>query len=286
MPADHEHKKSPIVLTIAGSDSSGGAGIQADLKTFAAFDCFGMSVLTAITAQNSQGIDLVHVLPKEVVRAQLKAILDDYPIAAIKIGMVGTKEIAELLAQQLGPLKNVPLIVDTPLVSTTQGALAQEGVVEALLAHLFPLAWLVTPNLDEAGVFLNKGVERSVEEMTEQAIELKQFGSRAVLLKGGHLQGFEDDLGARDVFYDGTVLETLTAPWVNVSHTHGTGCVLASAIAALVAKNEMFGCNKPFVKMVNDAKKWLAECLALSSDMGLGSGSGPVRISKLPKFTD
>ncbi len=286
MPADRESKQPPIVLTIAGSDSSGGAGIQADLKTIAAFDCFGMSVLTAITAQNSQGIDLVHGLPSEVVRAQLKSILDDYPIAVIKIGMVGTKDIVQVLTDQLSLLKNVPIILDTPLVSTTQSPLAQEGVVEAMLEHLFPLAKLVTPNLDEAGVFLNKELATSVDEMMSQAKELKQFGSGAVLLKGGHLPGFEEGQRALDVFYDGMALETLTAPWVKVSHTHGTGCVLASAIAAKIAKNEVLGRGKPLVKMVNDAKIWLAECLALSSDMGLGMGSGPVKISKLPKFTD
>ena len=286
MPADRDNKQTPIVLTIAGSDSSGGAGIQADLKTFAAFDCFGMSVLTAITAQNSQGIDLVHVLPEEVVSAQLKAVLDDYPIAAIKIGMIGTKEIVQLLAKQLAQLKNVPIILDTPLVSTTQGSLAKEGVIDALLEHLFPLARLVTPNLDEAGAFLNKELAHSVHEMTVQAQELKQFGSSAVLIKGGHRQGVEEDRQVVDVFYDGKALKTLAAPWVKVSHTHGTGCVLASAIAAQVAKTKMFGNDKPFVKMVNDAKMWLAECLALSSDMGLGRGSGPVKISKLPKFKD
>ena len=286
MPADRESKQPPIVLTIAGSDSSGGAGIQADLKTIAAFDCFGMSVITAITAQNSQGIDLVHVLPSEVVRTQLKTIFDDYPISAIKIGMVGTKDIVQVLADQLSLLKNVPIILDTPLVSTTQSPLAKEGVVEAMLEHLFPLAQLVTPNLDEAGIFLNKELASSVDEMMSQAKELKQFGSSAVLLKGGHLHGFEEGEQAWDVFYDGVALETLTAPWVKVSHTHGTGCVLASAIAAQVAKNEVLGRGKPLVKMVNGAKKWLAECLALSSDMGLGMGSGPVKISKLPKFTD
>ncbi len=284
----------PIALTIAGSDSSGGAGIQADLKTFTAFDCFGMSVLTAVTAQNSTRIDQIHLIPKDVIDAQLEAVLSDYPIKAIKIGMIGHPETAQIIANKLHN-RSMPIILDTPLKSSTGNILGQESrgpenkgqegrvqksLAQALVQHLFPISDIVTPNLDEAAILLGQPEARSEDEMIAQAKALYQLGVKAVLLKGGHLPqtSGRDQEYATDVFYDGQEPQTLTAPWVNIPHNHGTGCALASAISAQMSH------GFSLLEAISSAKRWLATCLVKSQQMGLGHGSGPINIIKSPKF--
>lgn len=290
-----------IVLTIAGSDSSGGAGVQADLKTFAAFDCFGMSVITAITAQNSLGVELVHVLPGPVVRAQLKAVVDDYQLSAVKIGMIGSPEIASLIGQGLSDLSSssphdLPIIVDTPLKASTGAALFEEGdekqrgvphdqarlIATAYREHILPHCTLFTPNLDEAALLLNGPRARSISDMKEQAGELFLISGRPVLLKGGHLMGLDNRVPREvtDVFFDGQEAHFINGPYVKMPHCHGTGCILASSIAALTGKGD------DLLPAAMTAKKWLTNCLQSSSSMGFGRGSGPVNISKLTKLPD
>jgi len=274
----------PIALTIAGSDSSGGAGIQADLKTFAAFDCFGMSVLTAVTAQNSTSLDSIHLVPNDVIEAQLEAVLSDYPIKAIKIGMIGHPKTAQIIAKKLQNLA-VPLVLDTPLKTSTGASLTQDrsqldSLGQALVQHLFPISDIVTPNLDEAAFLLGQRAACSEDEMISQAKALYETGAKAVLLKGGHMPQTSGQAQkyAIDVFYNGKKPQTLRAPWVDMSHNHGTGCALASAISAQMSH------GLSLFEAISRAKIWLVTCLADSQQMGLGHGSGPVNISKSPQI--
>lgn len=269
-----ERLRLKIILTIAGSDCSGGAGVQADLKTITAFDCFGMSVITAVTAQNSQGVSLVHPLPVDVVRAQLTAILDDYSLSSIKIGMVGSVAVAGMLSEELGKLKGVPIVLDTPLMASAGGPLARPGVDGALLRQLFPLASLVTPNLDEAAHFLNGRPAETLDEMRQQAAQLIKDGAAAVLLKGGHIADAAALGEVVDLFFDQDGGRALSGPYVKMSHLHGTGCALASAIACLLGK------GRTPLEAAIEAKKWLFDCISASGDMGFGAGAGPVQIKK------
>lgn len=280
MNSDPDKPDMPVVLTIAGSDCSGGAGVQADLKTINGFGCFGMSVITAITAQNSSEMSQVHVLPGDVVKAQLDALLDDYSFSAIKIGMIGSRSIARVVAERLGNLQDVPIILDTPLRATVGGVLGGEALDEGALARalvefLFPLATLITPNIEEAGQFLARDEASDQDEMIEQARALLALGGDAIFLKGGHLKRREldDNDAAIDIFDDGATMRILQAEWVGVRHTHGTGCALASAIAASMAK----GASR--LEAVLTSKDWLTHCLQNSQNMGFGCGSGPLNIT-------
>lgn len=275
-------------MTIAGSDSSGGAGIQADLKVFSAFDLHGASAITAVTAQNTTGVKAIHQVPFDIIEAQLEMVLSDLDVKAVKIGMMGAPEVAPLIARQLQAFSITEIIVDTPLYTTTGASLGGAEIGAALIEHLFPVATLITPNLREAALLLEQQVAHSVAEMQQQAEALYRLGARAVLVKGGHLRdefgGVEnsadqtDAAEAIDVFYDGTVMRQFSAPFVDVAHTHGTGCALSSAIAALMAKG--YG----LTSAIQEAKGWLSHGLQNSADMGIGAGSGPVKIVKMPYF--
>ncbi len=275
-------------MTIAGSDSSGGAGIQADLKVFSAFDLHGASAITAVTAQNTTGVKAIHQVPFDIIEAQLEMVLSDLDVKAVKIGMIGAPEVAPLIARQLQAFSITEIIVDTPLYTTTGASLGGAEIGAALIEHLFPVATLITPNLREAALLLEQQVAHSVAEMQQQAEALYRLGARAVLVKGGHLRdefgGVEnsadqtDAAEAIDVFYDGTVMRQFSAPFVDVAHTHGTGCALSSAIAALMAKG--YG----LTSAIQEAKGWLSHGLQNSADMGIGAGSGPVKIVKMPYF--
>jgi hydroxymethylpyrimidine/phosphomethylpyrimidine kinase len=243
----------PVALSIAGSDPSGGAGLQADLKTFHQFGVYGESVITLITVQNTRGVTHVHVLPAELVSEQLQAVLEDIPPHAIKTGALGSPEIIAMLAGTNFP---APLIVDPVLLSTSGASLG------ASLDPLLPLAFLITPNLDEASALAGFPVH-DLATMQRAAEKIAHRGPKNVLIKGGHLKTDATDL----LWTEGT-FHKFTAPRIATTHTHGTGCTLASAITAEIAK------GTELIEAVRRAKKFLSE--AIRTNPGLGGGSGPL----------
>jgi hydroxymethylpyrimidine/phosphomethylpyrimidine kinase len=255
--------KIPRLLAIAGSDPSGGAGVQADLKTFSAFGCYGMAAITALTVQNTRGVTAAYPVAPDIVGAQIAAVVSDIPPEAIKIGMVATPEIAAAIAKALGDYPRV-VVLDPVLVPTQGASLAAAGLERALIATLFPLARLVTPNIFEASALTDMPPARGIEEMTVQAQLLVEAGARAVLVKGGDLRGAPVDVLVADDetrIFHGRRVET--------RHTHGTGCALASAIAAELAK------GASLIDAIAVAKIWLEGALEASRGLDLGEGRGP-----------
>lgn len=257
--------KTAAALTIAGSDSGGGAGIQADLKTFSARGVYGASVITAVTAQNTRAVTAIHAIPPAVIRAQVDAVLSDIALQAIKIGMVGTAEAISAVAQSLTDYSGF-IVLDPVMIAKSGDALLHDEAVSAMLHHLTPLADLLTPNLPEAAKLLGTGEARNSEEVFAQGLALCARGAKAVLMKGGHARGpsCEDILvtpGGREVF---------KAPRLNTRNTHGTGCSLSSAIAAELAK------GKPLAEAVGAAHLWLHGAIAAADGLRIGSGHGPV----------
>jgi hydroxymethylpyrimidine/phosphomethylpyrimidine kinase len=220
----------PTALTIAGSDSGGGAGIQADLKTFTAFGVFGMSAITAITAQNSLGVAGVFNLPPDFVSKQIDAVLGDFGADAIKIGMLSTAEIANVVAARLRPYRRVRIVVDPVMIAKSGDALLQPSARAALVREVLPLAWVVTPNLHEAAALAELPVE-SEADMEAAARRIHTLGPAHVLVKGGHLKD-----SATDILWDGRAFTRFPAARVDSSNTHGTGCTFAAAIAAGLAR--------------------------------------------------
>ncbi|WP_210424400.1 bifunctional hydroxymethylpyrimidine kinase/phosphomethylpyrimidine kinase [Gephyromycinifex aptenodytis] len=256
------------VLSIAGSDPSGGAGIQADLKAFSANRAYGMSVITALTAQNTQGVIGVQAVPVEFVRAQLDAIVADMRVDAVKIGMLASAALAETVGEYLaGPFADVPVVLDPVMVATSGDRLLDSDATDAVRA-LLPLADLITPNLPEAAVLLETEPARSVGELTDHARRLAELGARGVYAKGGHLEGSGAD--ATDVLIVDGGEHVLTAPFINTSNTHGTGCSLSSALAALRPQ------RPDWVSTASDAKTWLSGAIAAADELQVGSGHGPV----------
>lgn len=253
----------PIALTIAGSDSGGGAGIQADLKTFHRFGVYGTSVLTAVTAQNTLGVTAVHPIPLDIVRQQLDAVAADLPPAAVKTGMLATADLVELVAAGVRSHGLDQLVVDPVMVATSGDRLLEE-VAEATIARvLLPLATLVTPNLPEARLLTGLPVE-DVEGMVQAARRLVEMGAGAALVKGGHLPGDE----TIDILFDGASVRRWRHPRVATRHTHGTGCTLSAAVAAGLAR------NLPLETAVSVGLEFVARAIARAP--GLGSGHGPV----------
>ena len=253
----------PTALSIAGSDSGGGAGIQADLKVFMAFGCHGMSAVTALTAQNTTGVTGVHEVPAAFVVEQIQAVVSDLGVDAAKTGMLASAEIVEAVAEAVVVHRISPLVVDPVSVSKHGSRLLAEDAVDALKTRLLPHAALITPNLHEAQMLLGHSVN-TLEEMKEAARELADLGPEAVLVKGGHLRGKD----AVDVFFDGASVEELRGPRFDTQDTHGTGCVLAAAVTAGLAR----GAGMP--ESVSDAKAFVAG--AIERSLRLGSGYGPV----------
>jgi hydroxymethylpyrimidine/phosphomethylpyrimidine kinase len=256
----------PVALTIAGSDSSGGAGIQADLKTFAALGVFGTSALTALTAQNTTGVRDVHAVPVAHVVAQVEAVLDDLDVRAVKTGMLATAEVVHAVAALADRLPH--LVVDPVMVASSGARLLEETAEQAYLAALLPRAAVLTPNLHEAQVLLGGSIT-TLEQQRQAARALGELGPRAVLVKGGHAVAGTGD-AAVDVLWDGAQLLELRAPRVVGSNDHGTGCSLASAIAAGLAKGE------DLVPAVAAAKAYVARALAGGAGWQLGHGHGPL----------
>lgn len=256
-------RKIPKLLAIAGSDPSGGAGAQADLKTFSAMGCYGMAAITALTAQNTRGVTASWPVAPKIVAAQIESILADLSPDAVKIGMVATPAIARSIAGTLkGRARN--LVLDPVLVPTQGVPLATEGLEAALISELLPLARLVTPNIHEAAALTGTTPAKGVEDMAAQARLLLAAGARAVLVKGGDLSGDPVDVLVADGevrFFRGRRIAT--------RHTHGTGCALSSAIAAVLAFGE------PLVNAIPVAKAWLESALEAADALDLGDGRGP-----------
>jgi hydroxymethylpyrimidine/phosphomethylpyrimidine kinase len=253
-------------LTIAGSDSGGGAGIQADLKTFSALGVYGASVLTALTAQNTCEVRAIHDVPPEFIAAQIDAVLDDIRIDAIKIGMLNRAEVIETVAAALERHKVGCVVVDPVMVAKNGTRLLHADAVTTLRRRLLPLATVVTPNLSEAGVLLDQPAPTHESEMTAACKRLAELGPRCVLLKGGHL----DAPQSVDVLYDGKRIVHLPAARVSTRNTHGTGCTLSSAIAAYVAR----GLEVP--EAVARAKDYVTAALRAADALTVGKGQGPV----------
>lgn len=226
-------KAGPVVLTIAGSDSGGGAGIQADLKTFAAFGCFGTSAITAVTAQNTVGVQGVEMLAPSFVTQQIESVLSDFPVRAIKIGMLGSAAVIHAVADVLGSHgAEIPIVLDPVMVATSGDPLLKEDAVGALKSRLFPLARLVTPNAPEAARLLECTEARAVDELEEQAQSLVRLDCRAVLVKGGHLPAEAELI---DVLAEASRVQQFATERVGSKPIHGTGCTLSSAIASGLA---------------------------------------------------
>jgi hydroxymethylpyrimidine/phosphomethylpyrimidine kinase len=262
----------PRVLSIAGSDSGGGAGIQADLKTFAALGCFGMTAITALTAQNTCGVRSVHTVPVEFLRDQIDAVVEDIGVDAVKIGMLQTAETVRAVAQALDRHRLGHVILDPVMVATSGAVLIDRAAVDVLVRELFARADLVTPNLDEASLLLGRTL-KSAQDMEEAANVLLLRGARAVLLKGGHLPGdtVSDLLIGRD-----RPAHWMHAPRIATANTHGTGCTLSSAIAAYLAR------GKGLEEAVQLARQYVRSALQAGATVHTGSGSGPLNHGSAP----
>ena len=256
----------PRVLSIAGSDSGGGAGIQADLKTFAALGCFGMTAITALTAQNTCGVRAIHGVPPEMLRDQIDAVLEDIGVDAVKIGMLHAPEIVHTVAQALDHHALRQVVFDPVMVATSGAVLIDKAAVAVLVRELFPRVTLITPNLDEAALLVGRALQ-SEQDMEAAAATLLDQGANAVLLKGGHLPGntVSDLLLQRN-----GEKQWMRAPRIASPNTHGTGCTLSSAIAAHLALGE------PLVQAVESARNFIRGALQAGAEVRTGQGSGPL----------
>jgi hydroxymethylpyrimidine/phosphomethylpyrimidine kinase len=254
----------PRALTIAGSDSGGGAGIQADLKTFSALGVYGMSAITAVTVQNTLGVTGYEALSPSTVAEQIRAVVTDIGVDAAKTGMLASREIVEAVADAVAETAVPNLVVDPVFVSKHGHALLEEDAVDALRTRILPLATLVTPNLPEAGGLVGFAVE-TVNDMERAAEAILRLGPRAVLVKGGHLEG---SARADDLFADATRTEWISGERIDTPHTHGTGCTISAAIAAYLAG------GRELLEAVRDGKAFVTE--AIRHALALGKGIGPV----------
>ncbi|MGH6793656.1 MAG: bifunctional hydroxymethylpyrimidine kinase/phosphomethylpyrimidine kinase [Methylocella sp.] len=254
------------LLSIAGSDPSGGAGIAADLKTFAALGCNGMAVITALTAQNSQAVRAVHVPLASFAAAQIDAVFEDIDVAAVKIGMLASAAVVEAVADRLAFHKPRFIVLDPVLTATSGVALSAADASDAIVQHLFPLATLVTPNFSEAARLSHHAIPADRDGMRHAAALLHARGAKAVLVKGGHLSGATSD----DLLFDGASYRLFSIRRVVTRNGHGTGCTLSSAIAAYLALGHELD------KAVGAAKIYLTGALAAAGQLSAGHGPGPV----------
>jgi hydroxymethylpyrimidine/phosphomethylpyrimidine kinase len=256
----------PVALTIAGSDSSGGAGIQADLKTFAALGVYGASVITALTAQNTRGVSGIHQVPAEFVIAQIDAVFSDLAVDAVKIGMVAQLATIDAIAAGLARWSPRHVVLDPVMVATSGDRLLAADAIAALRTQLIPRAALITPNLPEAAALLDEPLAASAAEIERQGKRLLAMGCPAVLIKGGHGEGSE----STDYLVTASGVIALSAPRVATQNTHGTGCSLSSAIAAGLAKGE------DMETAVRNAKAWVSAAIAAADRFAVGHGHGPI----------
>jgi len=256
-----------IALTIAGSDSSGGAGIQADLKTFSAFGVYGASVITALTAQNTLGVTGVIATPPGFITQQIDAVAGDIAVGAVKTGMLATREAVLAVCDGVRRHRLHPLVVDPVMIATSGDVLLDADAIGAVRHHLIPLAELITPNLHEAARLLDLPIARSIDEMAEQAAFLRsRFGARNVLIKGGHGEGRD----AVDALLTDAGFSALSLPRLEATTTHGTGCTLSAAITALLAR----GVGLP--DAVARAKRYVWQAIAAGAAHKIGHGAGPL----------
>jgi hydroxymethylpyrimidine/phosphomethylpyrimidine kinase len=256
----------PIAVTIAGSDSGGGAGIQADLKTFSALGVYGASVIAALTAQNTKGVTGIHDVPPDFISAQIDAVFSDLDVRAVKIGMLSQPAVIEAVAAGLDRWKARNVVLDPVMVATSGDRLLNPDAIDVLKRVLIPRALVITPNLPEAAALLDEPIARSEDEMLTQAGRLRDRGARAVLIKGGHGDGAE----SVDMLVLASSFTRLATPRVDTRNTHGTGCTLSSAIAAGLAK------GLDLVTAAREAKVYVSEAIAASARLTIGSGHGPV----------
>jgi len=256
----------PVALTIAGSDSSGGAGIQADLKTFAALGVYGASAITALTAQNTRGVSAIHPVPPEFVTAQLEAVFGDLAVGAVKTGMLGGRATIEAIVAAVRRWSPPHVVIDPVMIATSGERLLPADAVDALRTRLIPLATVITPNLPEAAVLLSEPVAASDAAIESQGRRLLALGCNYVLIKGGHGHGNE----SIDYLIAPTWTLPLAAPRLATHNTHGTGCSLSSAIAAGLAKGE------DMETAVRNAKSFISDAIAAADRFAVGRGRGPV----------
>ena len=262
----------PIALTIAGSDSSGGAGIQADLKTFSALGAYGASVITALTAQNTQGVTHIHAVPPEFIVQQLEAVFSDLKVSSVKIGMLATPEVIDAVAGFLQAQRlinpNLPIVLDPVMVAKGGDKLLADDAVGALAQKLIPLATVLTPNVPEAAFLLDSENAKNIEEMEAQGHSLLSMGCEHVLVKGGRL--YTDSVNSADLFINKDKITRLTSPRIATKNTHGTGCTLSAAIAANLANGE------EIEEAVLNAKQYVSDAIAAANSLVIGKGRGPV----------
>lgn len=254
-----------IALTIAGSDSGGGAGIQADLTTFSALGVYGASVITAITAQNTRGVTAIEDISAGMIGAQMDAVFSDINIGAVKIGMVSRIETIETIAAGLRSIDK-PIVLDPVMVATSGDRLLQEAAIETLRSRLLPLAWLATPNLPEAALISGQPQATNIQEMIRQAETILKTGVSAVLIKGGHGTGRD----SVDLLVDGDTVQEFSMPRIETRNDHGTGCTLAAAITAHLALGHELS------RAVGLSKEFLHGALVAGTDLKIGGGHGPV----------
>lgn len=259
--------KVPIMLSIAGSDPSGGAGIQADLKTATALGVYGAAVITSLTVQNTRGVTAIHQVPAGFVADQARAVLDDLDVDAIKIGMLADPEIAAAVGSVLADRPQLPVVLDPVMVATSGDRLVTAETTAVIIEQLLPLATLITPNLPETGALLDAPAPQNPSEMIAAALRLRELGSRAALVKGGHLVGADHSI---DVLADSEGVEHVSGPLIDTRSTHGTGCTLSSAIAARLALGDQLR------DAVRAGKDYLTGTLRSGARLDIGHGHGPV----------
>jgi hydroxymethylpyrimidine/phosphomethylpyrimidine kinase len=255
----------PIALTIAGTDPSGGAGIQADLKTFSALGVYGASVIVALTAQNTVGVQGVHAVPPDFVRAQMESVFSDLPARAVKIGMVANADAVEAIVDGLREYRQRQVVLDPVMVAASGDRLLRHDAIDALRRRLIPCARLITPNLPEAAALLGQPIARDEKEMAAQGHALLSLGAPAVLVKGGHAGGLE----SVDLLVTPHAVERFASPRIDTQNTHGTGCTLSAAIAAGLAQ------GLELRQAVAEAKEYVTAAIAASSRLRVGQGHGP-----------
>ncbi len=260
------------VLSIAGSDSGGGAGIQADLKTFSALGCYGMTAITAITAQNTLGVRAIHGIPVDMLRAQIDAVAEDIGVDAVKIGMLHTPDMVRVVVKAIARHQMLQVVLDPVMVATSGDRLMAQDTVEVLVQELFPLSTVVTPNLDEAALLLGRAID-GADALDEAATALLALGAPAVLLKGGHLPG---DTVTDVLALAGGGRLRLQSPRIATHNGHGTGCTLSSAIACHLAL------GLPLPQAVEQARSYILGAIAAGADVRTGQGHGPLNHGYAP----
>ncbi|MDV6168783.1 bifunctional hydroxymethylpyrimidine kinase/phosphomethylpyrimidine kinase [Flavobacterium sp. DG1-102-2] len=263
----------PSLLTVAGTDPTGGAGIQADLKTFAALGCYGMSVVTALVAQNTCGVREIHSIPPDFVRAQLLAVLEDIRPDAIKIGMVHSVELVNVIADVLKEYQDIPVIFDPVMISTSGHRLIEKDTIEAIKTKLFPLAALITPNMDEASLLAGMQV-KTLQDMQTATVAIMDMKPGALLLKGGHLQS---DIITSILVNQVGFIKTFESQKIITNNMHGSGCTLSSAIASFMAR------GYSLEDAVANAQEYVHNAILYAADAVCGKGNGPLNHSYNPQ---